>query len=194
MGFSLGGLIATKIANMLEGEGARVDFLGLVDCDLGWSDPRYSQERILGNFIAEVYTHLSQELGTVRPMPMGRLIEETSRLAGRLISAGPELYLDTILEWLRRGHLTQPLPQSYLEDYVTPLSTHIALIQSFHPEPLRAPISIWRAGKSTVVRHMEDWGSYTSGTVFEATLDATHATVMKPPHVDIIAVQLGERL
>jgi len=191
LGFSLGGLIATKIANILEREGEQVNFLGLVDCDLGWSDPKVSQERILGNFIAELYTHLSRELGTLKPIPTGRLIEETSNLARQLMSGPQDLYLDTILDWLTRGRLTRKLPEGYLENFVATLSTHIALIQSFHPEPLKAPLSIWWAGKSTVVSNIEGSCSYTSGTVFEATLDATHATVMEPPHVDLIAAHVA---
>ena len=93
-----------------------------------------------------------------------------------------------------KSYLTRKLAPSYLEGYLAPLSTHIALIQSFSAEPLQASISIWWAGKSTLVRRTKDWCRYTTGAVVEATLDATHSTVMQPPHVDIIADHVGKSL
>jgi len=195
LGFSLGGLIAMNIANILEQQGGQVGFLGLVDCDLNWADPKYPQEQILGNFITETYTRLSQDLGAVKPLPMASLIEETSSLSRHLRSISRDHYVATILEWLTQGsYLTQSVPKSYLEAYLETLSTHISLIQTFSAEQLRAPISIWWAGKSSVVRGIDDWCRYTTGNVVETTLDATHTTVMEPPYVDIIADHVGKRL
>jgi len=68
------------------------------------------------------------------------------------------------------------------------------LIQTFSAEPLRAPLSIWWAGKSNLIDRTDEWGRYTTGPVVEATLDATHTTVMKPPHVDVIAEHVGKSL
>lgn len=195
LGFSLGGLIAVNIASILEHKGKQVGFLGLVDCDLSWADPNIPQERLLGDFIIETYTRLDQELGVVKPIPMESLLEESAGLSKQLLSVPQELYLDTIMDWLTHGsYLTSEITPSYVKDFLVPLSTHISLIQSFRAAPLQASIAVWWAGKSTLVRRTKDWCHYTTGAVVEATLDATHSTVMQPPHVDIIAEHVGKSL
>lgn len=197
LGFSLGGFIAMAIADLLEQQGERVAFLGLVECDMKWGDASSGQHATARNLIVEMYRLIQEELGILEPLARDRLADEATRLSEEILSFSPEQRVLAIVRWLtERKYLHTNVPETDLVGYLSTFQTHVGLIENFRPAAVQAPMFIWRARESlTDTNHSdESWAVYTRQRALENTLEGTHFTVMRPPSVATLARELVESL
>jgi thioesterase domain-containing protein len=189
-GFSLGGYLAASVAERLEAAGQTVDFVGIADC------PDYSKPVTAGNpdafarLIASSYQQAAAELPFLKPL------DDTEGLALRPIAAkliqhpdvGPELLLD----WMTgNGYLAGPVPRQALLDHMRRLARHLSLAGSSPKRPVvRGPLYVWQAARG-IGAGTEVW-QRTGGLAASFELvEADHATLMRPPALDVIAQQLN---
>lgn len=197
LGFSLGGFFAMTIANVMERQGQRVAFVGLVDCDVQWVDPSYPRHLILRNFITEMYGLIQRELGFLQPLAAERLTDEATELSEKILWSAEDQRIEAIINWLtEQKYILGDVPYTVLNEYLSRFVIHIGLIENFQPEMTRAPLFIWRARESLSGINQSDknWGMYTSETVVEETIEGNHYTVMYRPSVHTLAGQLDKSL
>lgn len=195
LGFSLGGLIALTIAQILEQRGHNVALVGLVDCDIEWSEANYPKHQVLSNFILEMYARIQKDFDILKSVPDDQLLSDAAHLAAQLMSLPEDERTKTIVDWVaQRGYLNREVAPVILEQYFSSLSSQIGLVETFTTRPLRAPLSVWWAGQSGLATKRKDWCRYTTGRVVETTIDATHFNVMDPPHVHVVAAEMSRTL
>jgi thioesterase domain-containing protein len=66
---------------------------------------------------------------------------------------------------------------------------HFELLREHRPGVVDAPIVEWRASSS---RRPHDWAGHTRAGAVSKVVGGNHFTVMQPPHIDLIAVDLVE--
>ena len=197
-GFSLGGFLAMTIASVLERQGQNVAFVGLVDCDVQWADPSYPRHLILQNRIAEMYSLVSKELGTLVRVPAEKLAAEAADLSKKIMSSSAkDGRVEAVIDWLiKQKYIRGDIPYDVLKGQISRIEADTSLITNFKPERIHAPIFIWWAqGRSYGIKHSdENWDMYTSGAVAEETIEGSHYAVMYPPCVNTLAEQLDKGL
>jgi thioesterase domain-containing protein/NAD(P)-dependent dehydrogenase (short-subunit alcohol dehydrogenase family)/acyl carrier protein len=197
LGFSFGALVANAAAAVLEGWDERVAFVGVVDCDLRWTDPSYEQDRALQTVIASMYGLLEHEVGVVAPLTHSELGE----LGGIILGGQAGERTAAVVHWLEeRRVLREDVPIAVMSEYVSALLTrvecHLRLIPGVRPTPLRAPIFVWRAqeGLAGHSREAGQWDAFSRAGVVEATLPGTHYAIMAEPLASELGRQVAQRL
>jgi thioesterase domain-containing protein len=194
LGFSLGGFIALATAKRLEEEGESVAFVGLIDCDAGWTNP---SNFVVGSLISETYRLIQSGTSFLEPLSPDRLAEETARLSETLLAALPEERVGIIMQWLKKnGHVRKGLSQAALNEYLAAFNQHVALVADFEPPVVRAPLFVWWAdeGLSSSGNGNRTWAGFTTGPVMERTLRGSHYSIMHPPAAALLAEEIGRSL
>jgi thioesterase domain-containing protein len=197
LGFSFGGFLATSVAYLLEQQGERVAFVGLVDCDVQWTHADYPKTHALQTMIAALYDVFELAIDVLKPLSR----DELTSLSESVLSSTAEQRAATTVSWFQEhNYLPEELPdtvvQEYLTDFLNRLECHIRLITKFQPAAVQSPLFVWWAETmhTNETRAQQHWRRYTSAAVEEMTLAGTHYAVMYPPHVTILAAQLSQHL
>jgi acyl transferase domain-containing protein/NADPH:quinone reductase-like Zn-dependent oxidoreductase/thioesterase domain-containing protein/SAM-dependent methyltransferase/acyl carrier protein/NADP-dependent 3-hydroxy acid dehydrogenase YdfG len=197
LGFSFGGFVALAVAAVLEEQGARVEFIGLVDCDPHWIDSAFSPTDALQTMVASTYDLLQQETGVLPPL--GR--EEANAFTAVLLGSPPDARGDAAVGWLVERHylppdLPIPLAREYVATHIARVEAHLRLLPAFRPKAVLAPIAVWHArdGLAGSDGPTGGWGAYSRAGAVEGTIEGTHYAVMAEPHVSELGRQLRARL
>ncbi len=176
VGWSFGGLVAFELARILEARGERVAFLGLLDAHpFGYGMPL--SERGRPGALSRIAERLGIDPGILRDLPpdegLARLAEEVS--ARRIM---PE-----------RG-AAQALARQ-----VRVMEAHAEATASFRPGGrVDVPITLFEASDSSEAIARERWEYRTRGGLRVVTVPGTHLSLVRPPHVEVAARALQERL
>jgi len=177
-GWSLGGVLALAVASILERQGQRVKFVGLLDsylCD-EQSDPLADLGLVLGGRLLQAFAALS--------------LQEQDGLRIRLQEIPEPERLEQALDWGKeRGLVPAALPVEAVSRQVALVRTHRALLNAYQPPVIEAPVTVWWASQSSQVH--PDWGSSTTGGVQEKTVAGDHFAVVQSPTIETIAQEVS---
>jgi malonyl CoA-acyl carrier protein transacylase/thioesterase domain-containing protein/aryl carrier-like protein len=173
LGWSMGGFIAHAIASELELRGELVEQIAMIDA----------------RPVAEFDTHDTglAVMGVMHDLQLspepGGLLAELRTLGAKPLE-GPEL-----LTWCQLHGLIPKAAISVgaFSSTVRRYLRHFQLLRDHRPGTVDAPIVAWWSGGSSPGRY---WSSYTKGELREKVVGGTHFTVIRPPHIDVIAAEL----
>jgi len=192
LGFSLGGFIAMSMAHILEAQGERVEFVGLIDCDIRWADASFPRNLVLGELIEDV---VREELN-LPAVPTETLADDANLLSNQLMDWPRSQRPDAIVRWLADRRDLTDIPTDMLTAYLSMIVDHLGLIDGFQPEIVTAPVFVWKAayasreGTPTAL----NWDAYAKSGTVEQIIEASHHGLMRPPAVDVLAARLDDAL
>ena len=173
LGWSMGGFIGHAIARELELRGELVEQIAMIDsrpvAEFDTNDAWLAVMGVMHDL------QLSPELGNVLPEP--RKLDAKSL-------EGPDL-----LKWCQLHGL---IPEAAISvgafsGTVRRYLRHFQLLRDHRPCTVNAPIVAWWSGGSSPGSY---WSKYTKGEFREKVVGGTHFTVIRPPHIEVIAAEL----
>ncbi|GLF92674.1 non-ribosomal peptide synthetase [Streptomyces yaizuensis] len=184
-GWSLGGLIALAVAAELEARGVRIDFAEIWDCGVGTEEPPGDREPLR---LALRAAYGPEALLRHAPL-VGRILAGVAE--GERIDAASVRSVQERTRALGTAADNDALPR-----HLRVIRHQTELFREWEPLPLHLPLHAVYAGPSlrdgSVPR--TDWGRFTSGPWTEATVDADHYAMMRPPGLGDTARGLLARL
>ncbi len=178
-GWSLGGAIAFRLAEMLEQAGQEVAWVGLLDTlDAGKRQPLSFEE-----FLTWFFSRVPVEAWTAD----AGLRTSHERMQASVAQHGTEWLAqfdaaDRGAEDTRDGPGLDPVYLAFLRQQYRVQSTHAAFMASFAPGKVRAPLHVFRCLMSSHEDelHQVDWHSHTesAGRSTEHTLSGTHENIL----------------
>jgi thioesterase domain-containing protein/acyl carrier protein len=194
LGFSLGGFIAMATAKFLEQQGEDVAFIGLVDCDVAWTNP---STFVLRDLISETYRLIQKGSSFLEPLGVEQLTAEAGKLSAELLSISEGERIEALIGWLRdRNYVRKDLSYAALRDYLVAFERHVSLAANFEPPRVHAPLFVWYAdeGLSGSEDGNRAWADFTAGPVMEKSIRGSHYTIMHLPSVAVPAEEIGKSL
>lgn len=173
LGWSMGGFIAHAIARELELRGELVEQIAMIDSrPVAEFDTHDTGLAVLGVMHD---LHLSPEPGSVLP--------ELRKLNAKPLE-GPDL-----LTWCQLHGLIPKaaISASAFSSIVRRYLRHFQLLRDHRPGTVNSPIVAWWSGDSSPGPY---WSNYTNEGFREKVVGGTHFTVIRPPHIDVIAAEL----
>ncbi len=177
LGWSMGGFIGHAIARELELRGELVEQIAMID-----SRP-----------VAEFDTHDAglAVMGVMHDLQLspeiGAVLRELPKLDAKSLEGAD------LLKWCQSHGL---IPEAAISvaafsSAVWRYRRHFQLLRDHRPVTVHAPIVAWWSGDSSPGSY---WSKYTKGEVRERVVGGTHFTVIRPPHIEVIAAELRSML
>jgi thioesterase domain-containing protein/aryl carrier-like protein len=173
LGWSMGGFIAHAIARELELRGEFVEQIAMIDsrpiAALATHDTGLAVMGVMHDLL------LSPEPEYVLP--------ELLRLNAKPLE-GAEL-----LAWCKLHGLIPEaaISAAAFSSMVRRYLGHFQLLRAYRPGSVNSPIAAWWSGDSSPGRY---WSNYTKQGFTEKVVGGTHFTIIRPPHIDVIAAEL----
>jgi thioesterase domain-containing protein len=176
-GWSLGGLIAHAVACELERGGARVELVGMVDPPYAMAAPALDERATAIGMALQIF-HASPP-----PRPVQR------RATQQLPPLGDS---GSLAAWCV-AHELLPVDARLAEfdAAIALFGIHRALLAGHVPAVCAAPLRVWNArGLAGFAQH--DWSGHTTGACTTTIVGGDHFSIMRAPHIDVIAADLLE--
>lgn len=173
LGWSMGGFIAHAITRELELRGELVEQIAMID-----SRPitRFDTDDI-GLAVMGVMHDLQ-----LSPEPR-RVLSELRKLNAKPLEGAD------LLTWCQLHGL---IPEAAISagafgSNVRRYLKHFQLLRDHRPGRVNSPIVAWWSGDSAPGRY---WSDFTEAEFSEKMIGGTHFTIIRPPHIDVIAAEL----
>jgi len=173
----MGGFIGHAIARELELRGELVEQIAMIDSrPIAKFDTNDTGLAIMGVMHD---LQLSPELGAV--------MAELHKLDAKSLE-GPDL----LTWWQLQGLIPEgAISIGAFASTVRRYLRHFQLLRDHRPGTVHAPIVVWWSGDSSPGSY---WSEYTQGELREKVVGGTHFTVIRPPHIEVIAAELRSML
>ena len=192
IGFSLGGFIATLIANELTAAGRTVSFLGLIDSNPGWTAAAESSHRELCLRLEQVFTKF-QSIGILKAKPMETVKKDISFLADECLgdsSMSSDDVMDRIDEM---GYLPSgPSEIAIMSKFTSTFLAHCNLLSDFKPPQIDCALHLWWPSESISESQLGSslWEDHASLPVTESIVEGSHYSIMRRPTVRQLAREI----
>lgn len=185
LGWSMGGALAVNVTAVLEQQGERVAFVGLLDAHLPMDLALdLDQDAVLELALAFGGT-LGEALIGLSPAQRKTLEKELAELP-------PKKRLAWAIEWgIKRDLVPADIDPEILEQQARLARFHRRLLQDHRPPRVQAPLWVWRARRALRPGMSgTDWAHYTSGPVHTETVEGNHFTLFRSPYCRLLAQRL----
>jgi thioesterase domain-containing protein len=174
LGWSMGGLVAHAVAGELERRGTIVELVAMVDViDAGRAALADS-----------VYVAVTAIVHEVQPALVLDHAQRRALRARHLPAASEDLHAWCEAQGLLpAGRMTAAAFDVALRLFLR----HFEMICDHTPGVVQAPMLHWRTGALPSAR---DWAKFTTGGLVEKIIGGDHFSIMRPPHLDVIARDL----
>jgi acyl transferase domain-containing protein/NADPH:quinone reductase-like Zn-dependent oxidoreductase/thioesterase domain-containing protein/acyl carrier protein len=188
-GFSLGGYLAARVAELFRTTGHEVEFVGIIDWDAQQKVTLAAQREALVRLSMASYLFLQAEMAILRARPERWLEDEISVLVDQVtsdVSAGG----DTFFRWVVEHDLAaSPSLVELAHQYLGRFEQHCRLIARGLPRPdVGAPLIVWRASRG-FGSGLESWGRR-DGLAREHVFAGDHNALMRPAALRRVAEQM----
>jgi len=194
LGWSMGGAIALAVCAVLEKRGEQVEFLGLVDTDFPGAPGGRSSEGVFDHLKLFLQAAAGRE-PFENDETIQRKMEELHLFYDSLASFSIEKRAEDIVRRLSgQKWLKLKAPAESPKNLIMLLDIHHAILASFRPPHIEAPLFIWKAGDTPAKpsgAHEFDPRRMTSGRVCAEIIEGDHFTMFLPPHIAILAEKIG---
>ena len=194
LGFSFGGFIANAIAGHLKERQREVGFFGVIDSDLRWV---FDEASVRGN-LTERLEQISLNLrnaGLLNPMPADKVKSDIGVIVDLILKGlAPDCVAKEIEE---RGHTARSRFDTLrFQNFAVRFAYHCRMIQTFQPSVMEVPIHMWwpSEGDEEQEARSQHWRDLALTDVFESTIEGSHYSIMKMPHVKKIAAEVSTAL
>jgi thioesterase domain-containing protein/aryl carrier-like protein len=173
LGWSLGGFIAHAIARELELRGELVEQIAMIDSrPIAGFDTHDTELAVMGVMHD---LQLSPEPGGVLP--------ELRKLDAKPLEGAELLTWCQLHGLIPKAAISAGAFSSIVRRYLK----HFQLLRDHRPGTVNSPIVAWWSGDSAPGRY---WSNYTKAEFREKVVGGTHFTIIRSPHIDVIAAEL----
>ena len=173
LGWSMGGFIAHAIARELELRGELVVQIAMIDSHpIASSDTQDPGLAIMG------VMHDLQ----LSPPP-GNVLPELPALNAKTLEGSELLAWCQLHGLIPEGAISAAAFGSIVRRYLR----HFQLLRDHRPGIVNSPIVAWWSGESSPGSY---WSNYTRQESREKVVGGTHFTIIRPPHLNVIATEL----
>lgn len=176
-GWSMGGIVAFEMARQLQAHGQEVALLALLDA---WAVPPSASDveddrmALLGSFVQS----------------LGLSVDQFAVSVDDFWQLSPDEQLTCVLDRARCANLVPPdvtLPQ--LRRYLRVFATNLRAVRSYVPQPCTGQLTLLRASDPGMSSQDSTlgWGNLAAEGVAVHTAPGNHFTMLKEPHVQVVA-------
>jgi non-ribosomal peptide synthase protein (TIGR01720 family) len=188
LGWSLGGVLAMAITQVLEAQGEQISFVGLIDASITkQTQDDDVEDSVIESLLAAVDHNLLAGYNRIDS-------DKRRALEKQVETLNEQQAIDFLCDWIIEEKLIDEsvFDKSYLSIYYRTTLQSRRLIRSYQPKQINAKPHIWWAEdsmkKGEVPTH---WQDYTSGIASAQTLPGGHFDIIKDPALhQMIAAQL----
>ncbi|MEX2502415.1 MAG: amino acid adenylation domain-containing protein, partial [Trueperaceae bacterium] len=183
-GWSMGGVIAYETARRIEGNGASVAGVVLMDA---WVPDALPEER----------SEEDRALARAFLKDLGLGVDGLSSFVDDGAASSLTADLDRMLAWARHADLVPPdLDRDAFEARVQVFARHVRAMRAYRPGPYSGRLQLFEATEplAGVRRDGPCWDDLARGGVTRDTVPGDHYSMMRRPHVDALAARLQRYL
>ncbi len=179
-GWSMGGLVAFEMAQQLQAQGQHVSLLAVIDANAPATETQFAEPDEISYM--ESFTR-----------DMGLAWEQLQGSSDDLVNLDSRQRLDYVLEMAVAANVLPPdVESSQIEHLYNVFKTNVRAMLDYKPQPLSIPITLFKAeellGEPADPR--AGWERFTREGVELLTVPGNHYTMVREPHVKILARQL----
>ena len=192
LGFSLGGFVATLIAEELHAVGRTVSFLGLIDSNPGWTVATKTSQRELYLRLEQVFTKF-QSIGMMQEKPIETVQKDVAVLVDACFGDRSMSAQDVMNRIDEMGYLPSGEAEvAMLSRFAHTFFAHCSLLDDFDPPSINCPVHIW--WPSEVINESELgsslWEKRADSEVAESIVEGSHYSIMRGPTVRQLAREI----
>ena len=192
VGFSLGGFIATLIAEELHAAGRTVSFLGLIDSNPSWTAAAETSHRELCLRLEQVFTKF-QSIGMMKEKPIETVQQDVVVLVDACLedmSMSSEDVMDRIgaMGYLPSGSSELAI----LSKFASTFMAHCNLLADFNTPEINCPLHLWWPSESVSENELGAslWEDHASQAVSESIVEGSHYSIMRGTTVRLLASEI----
>jgi len=191
-GWSMGGLVAFEMARQLRQAGETLDLLALFDTHPPRKKPLGGHGKLLGNENrnGESGSEMREPPMLVRfAMDMGRLLgKDISGLAESFLQLGPEEQRKLVVgNLVSEGIVSPDAAHAEMEDLLEIFTRNAAAMDRYVPPPLEQSIVLFAAADAEESRRLAREWAWWAGGVDLQSVPGDHYTMLRRPHVSVLA-------
>lgn len=175
LGWSMGGAIAMIIAQLLESQGHKVAFVGLLDTQIN-SFTKADEN-------ADLLTRYARYLNPVELKAFNQIDSNTrEELQAYLATLPVDEQLEQVILWaIKQGCLHRNLPVSLMKLQFTVAENSVRLMSAHKWGVIKAPLYAWWASETLKSYRQipEDWSLYSTGITVNQEIEGNHMDIIK---------------
>ena len=196
VGFSLGGFLATLIAQELAASGRVVSFLGLIDSNPGWTTAVDTSRRELRLRLEQVFTKF-QSIGMMKAKPIEIVQKDVTVLVDDCFS-DLTISSDAVMKQIdAMGYIPSGSSElAVLSKFARTFLAHCHLLADFQPPRIQCPLYLWWPSESVGENELGTslWEDHASSAVTESIVKGSHYSIMRGPTVRLLASEIDTAL
>jgi len=196
VGFSLGGFIATLIAEELHAAGRAVSFLGLIDSNPSWTVAAETSRRELCLRLEQVFTKF-QSIGMMKTKPIETVQKDVSVLVDACFEDSSVSSEDVMEQIDAMGYIPSDCPElGMLSKFACTFLAHIRLMADFQPPQIDCHLHLWWPSEAISENELGSslWEDHARWDVTESIVEGSHYSIMRGPTVRLLASEIDAAL
>ncbi|TDF41775.1 non-ribosomal peptide synthetase [Alteromonadaceae bacterium M269] len=177
LGWSLGGVLAMAIAEVLESQGQKVSFIGLIDASLSNSTTLNESDSVIENLLSVVGPESFARYRAIDSIKRDALEQQIERLEENQI-------IDVLCDWILENQIVDEavFDKNYLNIYYRTTLQSRRLIRSYKPQNIRAKPDVWWAEASLKDGKVPtEWQQFARALSSSSVLEGDHFDIIKHP-------------
>lgn len=192
LGFSLGGFIATLIAEELRAAERTVSFLGLIDSNPSWTAASETSRRELCRRLEEVVAKF-QSIGIMKAKPFETVQKDIAVLVDACMGDSSMSLEDVMGHIDGMGYLPSGSSElAMLSKFASTFLVHCNLLADFTPTQIDCPLHLWWPSESISENELGSslWEDHVSLGVTESIVEGSHYSIMRGPTARLLASEI----
>lgn len=181
LGFSLGGFLASLMAQELQRAGRHVSFLGLIDSNPGWTGESDASRQELCLRLTQVFTKF-QSIGVMKQKPLETVQRDVATLVDACLSDQPASSDEIMARTTAMGYVPDRGSESgVLMRFTNTFIAHCRLLKGFEPPQVNCPLHLWwpsDAGEENSAGS-RIWAQHSNDSVTESVIQGSHYSIMR---------------
>jgi len=185
LGYSTGGVLALAVADALEHMGRPVGGVGLFDTYAITGDKLWLDQDAIQTLLLSLREVFERDLDSLA-INWDNLLQVGIPAHGEPSELTGEEWIEQACRWLESLSLPHEEARAFLKDRWTLYNHHCALLSSYKPPQIRAPLyASWSSQglPGVPLPPQEEWNRYTTGPSYRETVNGNHLTMVRPPAV-----------
>ena len=196
LGFSMGGFVATLVAQAINSIGRQVVFLGLIDSNPNWTATSDVSRRELYLRMEQVFTKF-QSVGMLKQRPLEQVQADVATLVDTCLGDDSMTSENAMALIDEMGYLPKADNDvAFLSKFASTFLAHCHLIRAFRPPMIDCPLHLWWPSESVRTNQLGSslWKSVAGDIVTESIVKGSHYSIMRGPTIRAVAAEIDTAL
>ncbi len=192
LGFSLGGFIASLMAEKFQQNSRVVSFLGLIDSNPAWTSGTTKSRQELCLRLTQVFTKF-QSIGVMRQKPLEIVERDVAILVDTCLSDAPVTSAEMMAKTTAMGYVPDRQRDSdLLMQFTHTFLTHCRLLKGFSAPEIDCPLHLWWPSDGEQENEIGSaiWAGRSKFQIEESCIEGSHYSIMRGAAVRRLAEQV----